>query len=71
MKRSDDTPTKTRTVISRGREITVPVFEPPTPEEIERRRQVVERIIERRERIGPIGITAEELLREAECPDPE
>ena len=39
----------------------------PTPEELERRRVVVERILARRERIGPIGIRADEWLHEAEA----
>ncbi len=44
--------------------IELPPFKPATPEEIERRRVLVARIIERRERIGPIGIRADELIRQ-------
>ncbi len=39
----------------------------PTPEELERRRLIVERILARRERVGPIGIRADEWLHEAEA----
>lgn len=33
-----------------------------TPEELERRRVIIDRIVKRREEIGPIGISVEELL---------
>jgi len=46
--------------------IEVPLFQPATPEEIERRRIVVERILRRRDRVGPIGIRADDLLHMAE-----
>ena len=41
-------------------------LEPPTPEEIERRRGVVAEMLRLRERIGPINLTVEELLAEVE-----
>jgi hypothetical protein len=44
--------------------IKLPSFPPVTPEEIERRRALAERIRARRERIGPIGIPADELTRQ-------
>jgi hypothetical protein len=44
--------------------IKLPDFPPVTPEEIERRRALVARIRERRERIGPIGIPADELIHQ-------
>ena len=44
--------------------IELPEFAPVTPEEIERRRALVARIIERRERVGPIGIPVEDLIHE-------
>lgn len=47
--------------------IETPPFVPPTPEELERRRIIVERIIERHDRLGPIGIRADEWLHEAEA----
>jgi hypothetical protein len=46
--------------------VEIPSIEPATPAEIERRRVIVERILRRRERIGPIGIRADELLHVAE-----
>lgn len=44
--------------------ITLPDLTPPTPEEIERRRVLFARMIERRERIGPIGMRVEDLIHE-------
>lgn len=41
-----------------------PPIPAPTPEEIERRREVVARIIALREKIGPIGISTSDLIRE-------
>lgn len=38
-----------------------------TAEELERRRTVIERLLRRRERIGPIGIRADELHHIAEA----
>lgn len=38
----------------------------PTAEEIERRRIIVERMIERSDRVGPIGIRVDDLLHLAE-----
>ena len=46
--------------------IPVPLPEPPTPEELERRRIIIERIIERHDRVGPIGIKADDLHHIAE-----
>jgi hypothetical protein len=45
--------------------ITLPPDEPITQEEIERRRALFAQVMERRERIGLIGVVADELLREA------
>ncbi len=42
----------------------LPPAERVSPQEIERRRQVVARILERRRRIGPIGIHTDELVRD-------
>jgi hypothetical protein len=44
--------------------ITLPDLSPPTPEEIERRRALFERTIERRDKVGPIGIPTEDLIHE-------
>ena len=44
--------------------IKLPDFRPVTPEEIERRRVLFDRMIARRERIGPIGIRVEDLIHE-------
>ncbi len=41
-----------------------PGFPPVTPKEIERRRVLFDRMIARRERIGPIGIRFEDLIHE-------
>jgi hypothetical protein len=38
---------------------------PATPRELERRREIVQRILQRRERIGPIGIRADDLVHES------
>lgn len=43
----------------------IPDIVPVTAEEIERRRRIVERILRRRERVGPIGIRADDLLHAA------
>jgi hypothetical protein len=37
---------------------------PPTPEEIERRRALVERMRQRREKIGPIGVRIEDIIHD-------
>ena len=37
---------------------------PPSPEEIERRRELFERMRQRRDRIGPIGIKIEDIIHE-------
>lgn len=43
----------------------IPPVIPPTDKELERRRNVIQRILRRRERVGPIGIRADDLLHEA------
>ncbi len=45
--------------------IPIPRIEPPTQEEIERRRELSAKVNALREKIGPIGIPADELLRHA------
>jgi hypothetical protein len=47
--------------------ITIPPPEPITPEELARRRANYERVVALREKIGPIGITADELIHQARC----
>lgn len=42
----------------------LPPAEPPAPEEIERRRALFARVMELREKIGPIGIPADDLIHE-------
>jgi hypothetical protein len=44
--------------------ITVPPIIPPTPEEIERRRALVAKVLALREEIGPIGISTADLIRQ-------
>ncbi|HKG27241.1 MAG TPA: hypothetical protein VKB09_16435 [Thermomicrobiales bacterium] len=44
--------------------IELPPIPPPTPEELERRRVLVDQILARRDRIGPIGISVTDLIRE-------
>lgn len=44
--------------------IKLPDLSPPTPEEIERRRVLFKRMIEQRDKIGPIGIPTEDLIHE-------
>ncbi len=45
--------------------IDVPPSGRPTAAEIERRRIIVERMLARSDRVGPIGIRADDLLHEA------
>jgi hypothetical protein len=45
-------------------EIKTPPILPPTAEELERRGEVVDRILARRDAIGPIGISTADLIRE-------
>lgn len=45
--------------------IKLPPIKPVTPKQLERRRKVVARILELRRKIGPIGIPAADLVREA------
>jgi hypothetical protein len=44
--------------------IRIPIPKAPTPTEIARRRKAVRRILELRKRIGPIGVSASDLIRE-------
>jgi hypothetical protein len=46
-------------------EVKLPPVRPVSEKELARRRKIVDRILARRERIGPIGISADELVREA------
>jgi hypothetical protein len=46
----------------RARRIELPPLEPITPEELERRRILVEEILALREEIGPIGINVVDLI---------
>ena len=57
----DDRSDATETTLPR---IKLPEIKPPTPEEIERRRVLFDRMIARRERIGPLGIRIEDLIHE-------
>jgi hypothetical protein len=54
-----DRPAPTDTTLPR---IKLPPFKPITPEELARRRALFARVIERRERIGPIGVPADDLV---------
>lgn len=40
----------------------IPPVLPATSSELARRRKVIQRMLERRERVGPIGIRADDLL---------
>lgn len=42
----------------------LPDFPSPTAEEIERRRKIFARVGERRDRIGPIGVSVDDLIHE-------
>lgn len=44
--------------------IRLPAPRRPTPRELERRREVVDRILELRRAMGPIGIPVDELIRQ-------
>ena len=44
--------------------IEIPPDDPPDAAEIERRRELFARVIARRDRIGPIGIPIDQLVRE-------
>ena len=57
----DDRPASASPTLPR---IKLPPFKPVTPEEIERRRARFARMIARRERIGPIGIRADDLVHQ-------
>jgi len=69
-----DLPASRRTVVmpnelTENRTATLPRIElppipPPSAEELKRRGEVVDRILARRDRIGPIGISTTELIRE-------
>lgn len=42
--------------------LNLPPYHPPSPEEIERRRKLFDDTMKLREKIGPIGLSVEELL---------
>ena len=42
--------------------IKLPEYAPPTPRELARRESLVERILQRRPQIGPIGVSIDELI---------
>jgi hypothetical protein len=44
--------------------IKLPDLSPPTPEEIERRRELFKETMALREEIGPIGVRVEDLIHE-------
>jgi len=50
----------------RERAIMVPPYMAPSEEELGRRREVFKRILERRERMEPLGCSVVELLRDDE-----
>lgn len=52
-------------------QLEIPVFDEPTAEELARRRRVVARIHELREKIGSIGISSDDLLYESRKEDEE
>ena len=54
--------TSSRQTNAGGLRVKLPALKPASPEEIERRRQVVEKIFRLRDEIGPIDLTVEELL---------
>lgn len=45
--------------------IPIPEYVPPTEEELKRRQELAAKIAQLREKIGPIGIRADELLHQA------
>jgi hypothetical protein len=55
---------RTEEMIEDAHRISLPHLPPATPEEIERRRALFNEAVAFRERIGPIGISAAELVRE-------
>ena len=57
----DDSPASASPTLPK---IKLPEFPPVTPEEIERRRALFDRMIARREKIGPIGVPVEDLIHE-------
>ena len=57
----DDSPASASPTLPK---IKLPEFPPVTPEEIERRRALFARMIARREKIGPIGIRADDLVHQ-------
>ncbi len=44
--------------------IPIPRFDPPTQEEIERRRELFAKVMALREQIGPSGIATDELIHQ-------
>jgi hypothetical protein len=59
----DRDPTSDTTTVPRIK-LTLPDLSPPSPEEIERRRVLFERMIERRNRMQPLGVSVEDLIHE-------
>lgn len=57
----DDSNRHTSSIITLS-PIQIPHIERPSPEEIARRRALFAKVMERRERIGSIGISSDELL---------
>jgi len=49
--------------------LVLPLLEPPSPEEIARRRALFDRVMALREEIGPIGVRTDELVRQARDED--
>ncbi len=45
--------------------VPIPRIDPPSPEEIERRRELFARVMALREKIGPIGIAADDLVHQS------
>jgi hypothetical protein len=50
--------------LERIRAIKLPPIPDPTPEEIRRRAEAIARMRENRDKIGPIGISTSELIRQ-------
>lgn len=51
--------------------VEIPPVERATPQELERRRHIIEEIRRLRQEIGPIGIAADELIQQARLEDRE
>ncbi|MGH2533374.1 MAG: hypothetical protein ACRDJW_13835 [Thermomicrobiales bacterium] len=63
----DDRPDPGPDTPPRRYRINIPPPERATPEELARRRANHERVVALREKIGPIGISTDELIHEARC----